>query len=335
MTETNDDDESRALVFENGSEIRYGPEDEPDLPGDVDAVPLWERLPPRHLTAREVAAALPEHYPGERFTVYALDPLDNVKFRRLLVHSIRWHRLALTSEGGEPFRWERIESAHEDEIPGGMSPRDPRQAAAYLGFPQAEVAQFAYHADTDAGRRYLPDDGTMYGYRKLDRDEALELRLDLAVEAAEADVPSIEDLENLFEAFEPAVEGINDALADMAQAFEPTVEALNDAMRELTESVALPNDASAERVAEDIEDLLDDLDPARNADPLAGLTHSNARCATTPQYAGFVEYGGDPSERYRITPESLTVSVENELETEAVEQLVEREAEAANEVRRS
>ena len=334
MTETNDD-ESRALVFENGSEIRYSPDDDPDLPGDVDAVPLWERLPPRHLTAREVAAALPEHYPGERFTVYALDPLDNVKFHRLLVHSIRWHHLALTCEGGEPFRWERIESAHEDEIPDGMSSREPGQAAAYLGFPQAEVAQFAYHADTDAGRRYLPDDATMYGYEKLDRDEALELRLDLAVEAGETDLPSIEDLENLFEAFGPAVEGINDALADMAQAFEPTVEAVNDAMRELTESVTVSKGASAERVAEDIEDLLDDLDPERNADPLAGLTHPNARCATTPHYASVVEFGRNPSERYRITPESLTVSVENELETEAVERLAEREARATHEVRRS
>lgn len=296
---------------------------------ELASLPLWERLPPRPVTSKEVAAAIPDEYPGDTFTVAAEEPLENDEFHRLLVGGVGWHYLALTHENGEPVGWERMD--HDGPEAFTFDPPDPCEVAAHFGLPDRgdEWAQMAYDPDAGEGKRYLAEDATMYGYSVLDEDETETVRENLVVETGlrNGDMAPHEAAGRLFSAREPTVNAVENALAHLADALAPLVEAVKEAAKELAGAFS------------DLVDLAE-LDP-----PTAGAvaqawhetdgevdlppTHPNARCSTVPMYASHVEFGDLAGERESFAISDVNVSVENDLVTEAAERATRAIAEQA------
>lgn len=303
-----------------------------------DSKPLWERLPARSLSSREFAAAIPETYPGDTFAVYAEEPLEHDEYRRVLVKGVSWHYLALGQESTEPVEWERYGHASPDEFP--FDPADIVRVAEHFDLPNAdEWAQMAYDPDRGEGRRFLAENATMFSYSVLDAEDAADLDERLRVESGlrNGGITAHEAVGRLFSAREPTVSAVENALAHLADALEPLVEAVIEAAKALTDAFS------------DIVDLAG-LEPETagavaqawhetDADVTSPPAHPNARCSTVPMYASYVEFGDLRGEMGRVPDDpsyakisDVSVTVENNLVTEAAETAMREFAEQAERV---
>jgi len=179
------------------------------------SAPIWDRLPPKPLTAREWAAALPETLPNDRMGVFASLPdtsgenytvgdyLDSGSVSEAMIAGRRFHYLVLDdSDGtllvdGDPVdetdpeyelvteRWRR-EARSESDVSEMSVPEAVKDLNADedAGFHTDGTVDLIAEYDGDT-RRFLVDGDD---YEILPEDDARDLRERLAEQANEAAV---------------------------------------------------------------------------------------------------------------------------------------------------
>lgn len=318
---------------------------------EFESKPLWKRLPPRPVSAAEVAAALPDPETVGHTAVYAAfyrDEYDanGTEFDHLLVETEN-NYLDLAYDG-DPNEWYVAVRKRKGEVStpnGEFGYFSGREAAEALSFTDAEV-----HSHEEPTGVCLWDiaegrDGRGRMVRRKDTnvplgdDRVAEIRERLLVESGlrNGGITAHEAAGRLFSAREPTVSAVENALAHLADALEPLVEAVVEAAKALTDAFS------------DIVDL-SELEPETagavaqawhetDADVTSPPAHPNARCSTVPMYASHVEFGDLRGEVGRVPDEpeyanisDVSVTVETGLVTEAAETAMREFAEQAERV---